>query len=74
MMSPSMFGVLALAIFFGGLGSLLMIIAAATDNWEESTWDVDKLKQVPNVMLNDSYFNEENQFFKVRSTKTKFNG
>ena len=65
-MSPPIFVVLALAILFGGLGSLLMIVASATDYWEMSEWSSDKLKKVDGINMSASYFDDDNQFYKVR--------
>lgn len=63
--------VLGLSILFGLFSTIFMVVAVASDYWEHTDWDEDKLLLVENLNRNASVFSKENAFYKIVMTDTK---
>ena len=64
-MSPPVFIILGLCIFFGASASLLMIVSVSSDHWESVTFDPDKLRAIEGIQLNDSVFRPQEGFYQI---------
>jgi hypothetical protein len=64
-MSPPVFIILGLCIFFGAVSSLLMIVTLSTDHWEVTTWNPVALRALKGFRENESQFFEDEGFYIV---------
>ena len=63
-MSPPIFFVLGLAIFFSVVSSVMVIVAVATDYWEVIDYHKDRLESLP-ISMNYSILLENEGFYQV---------